>query len=103
MIIACGLVGPLRVSAEDRSFCPVALQTAREALAEQPYAPRERWHVIYVTEFLLDNGRMLRGATQRSHRRIYVVFAEPRTLYHELHHAYDAEHGAWQSSLTHGH
>lgn len=103
LLVFCGMVGPLRVSAEDALYCPMVLSATRDAMAAQTHRPEGRWHVIFTQEYILYNGKVLRGATQQSHRRIYVVTAEPLTIFHELHHAWESERGQWLDSVTHAH
>lgn len=101
LMFYCGLVGPLRVAVEDRAYCPLAMQVAQESYIASRYKPRKSWVVVFTQEYIADGKRRLRGATEQSMRRIYVVSAEPRVLFHELHHAWDAEHGRWHESIEH--
>lgn len=103
LLVLCGMVGPLRVGAESAQYCRMAVQITRDALAVQSHRPKGQWTVVFTQEYIRDDGRLLRGATQKTHRRIYVVSAEPRTIFHELHHAADAEAERWEESVAHSH
>ena len=102
MLYVCGAIGLITVRAEQQDFCPVALNVTTKALLGQR-PPTGVWSVNFVRDYADDGyGNLMRGWTVPKQRRIYVVAAEPRTVFHELHHARAVDAGgSWTCETSH--